>query len=211
MGGLELWRADRFEGLVGKAGNLRYRAFCPEGQHWLREPTKVPISGLYKIKIVAVSKGIEFEEIINASNTYLGEALQCYRHGLVLAGLSMVRAALEALLLARILFEPAYEFTAGELEELGISRRVMSSGSVVLDTYDETDVSLFFMIDELKKHEKLKLDEDVINAMHRIRKQGNLIHPRRIADVQNSTPTLDDLKGRIRDLRVVREAIVSTI
>lgn len=87
----------------------------------------------------------------------------------------------------------------------------MSSGSVVLDTYDETDVSLFFMIDELKKHEKLKLDEDVINAMHRIRKQGNLIHPRRIADVQNSTPTLDDLKGRIRDLRVVREAIVSTI
>lgn len=142
--------------------------------------------------------------LLKLANRYRCEAEQCLASESYFAGLVSVRAALEAVLIARYLLE-LFDWSEEELSEYGlrIDETKNLIGNVSLPILKELIEQAY--TDGLIRKSGRK-------AAHRIREWGNKIHPERVV-IQSTLPRVGrkNLEARLKDLDMAIDQLMRTL
>ena len=152
---------------------------------------------------------IEWNCLLRLANKYRRDAEKCLEHKAYFAGLVALRAALETILIARLLLIIWDVATDDE----AFNEEVRKSGIEI--TYDamvvpEERIGLKSLIETCRRMELL--DEKAAKAAHRIREWGNRIHCFQVFKAQ-AVPSVRkrDLQRRFNDLKIVIERLEMTL
>jgi len=142
--------------------------------------------------------------LLKLADRYRSEAKHCLASGTYIAGLVSVRAALEAVLVARYL-----------LELFGWSEEELSEYDLRVDETQELleNVSPHVLKDLIEQaYADGLITKSGREAAHRIREWGNKIHPERIAG-QRSLPRIGrrNLDAKLKDFDMVVDQLVRTL
>jgi|GEM_PF-1749531 len=152
---------------------------------------------------------IEWNRLLRLANKYRRDAEKCLEHKAYFAGLVALRAALEAILIARLLLivliavADDEEFRK-EAEEAGVD---ITDDAIVVP---EEKIGLGGLIETYKRMGLL--DEKAAKAAHRIREWGNRIHCFQVFKA-GAMPSVRkrDLQRRFNDLNSVVERLEETL
>ena len=145
---------------------------------------------------------INWDLLVKLIEKFRDEAERCLDRGIYLAGLVLVRAALEAALQSRFLLE-LYSWPKKRLKKYNIT---INGNKIKVPFMDK----LKTLIDEAYK-QKL-ISKMGFDAAHRIREWGNKIHPNVIAN-SDRLPKIGgrNLTARLKDLDLVIKQLINTI
>jgi len=151
---------------------------------------------------------IEWNRLVRLANKYRRDAEKCLEHKAYFAGVVALRAALECILIARLLVEL---FDASDNK--AVRAELEGSGFVVGDEtieIPEERISLKRLIETCREAELL--DDKAAKAAHRIREWGNRIHCLQVFKT-GSIPSIRerDLQRRFRDLKIVVDCLEMTL